>query len=43
MAESSGALGAEAGGARSNSAVVSYVVDAHPLVLKVRQRYGHVV
>lgn len=36
-------LRAEAGGAKRNSAVVSYEVVAHPLMLEVRQRYGHVV
>lgn len=36
-------FGAEAGGAKRNSIMVSYVVVAHPLMLEVGQRYGHVV
>lgn len=36
-------VGAEADSAKENSAVVSYVVVAHPLMLEVRQRYWHVV
>ena len=36
-------VGAEADSAKGNSAVVSYEVVAHPLMLEVRQRYGHVV
>lgn len=42
MAESN-CVGAEADSAEGNSALVSYVVVAHPLMLKVRQQYGHVV